>query len=294
MINSMTGYGIASCELEGICCTAEIKTVNNRYFKVYFKLPDAVAYLEKDIEKLCRKNISRGTVNFLLRFKDTSEQLKFAINEQALKDCVEKLSEIGKSAGVDSNINLADLLMLPGVIAPLEPDQQQGKRIAEAVMAATEQALENLDQMRANEGEALNAELDSHLKEIRENLSKITQRSGSVVGEYYKKIRTRVNDLLASAKLELNEDTLAREVAVFADRCDIREELARLESHLDQFVAACDTDAQAGRKLDFITQEMLREANTIASKSSDIEIARSVVDIKCWIDRLKEQIQNVE
>ena len=294
MINSMTGYGVASCELEGVCSTAEIKTVNNRYFKAYFKLPDSVAYLEKDIEKLCRKNISRGTVNFLLRFKDTSAQPRFAINDQALRDCVEKLSEIGRSTGVDSNINLADLLMLPGVIAPLEPDQQQGKRIAEAVMKATNQALQNLNQMRTNEGAALGAELISHIEAIRENLSKITQRSGSVVKEYYGKIRGRVNELLASAKMELSEEALAREVAIFAERCDIREELARLESHLDQFVAACDTDAQAGRKLDFISQEMLREANTIASKSSDIEIARCVVEIKCWIDRLKEQVQNVE
>ena len=148
--------------------------------------------------------------------------------------------------------------------------------------------------MRATEGTALVADLNGHCEVIKQDLDKIRERSDVVPQEYAKKLRKRIDSLLASAKLKLDEETLVREVAVFADRADISEEIARLDSHLQQFTESCQSDAAAGRRLDFITQEMLRETNTIASKASDSEITRCMVDIKCRIDRIKEQVQNIE
>jgi uncharacterized protein (TIGR00255 family) len=168
------------------------------------------------------------------------------------------------------------------------------EKIKEVVLKISREAIEKLKEMRAAEGEFLEADLKSHCKAIEENLEQIRSRSTIVLQEYAKKLKTRVDELLAYAELKLDEEILAREVAIYAERSDISEEIARLNSHLQQFVQSCQTNEQAGRRLDFISQEMLREANTIASKSSDMEITRCVVDMKCRIDRIKEQVQNVE
>ena len=148
--------------------------------------------------------------------------------------------------------------------------------------------------MRAQEGSALAADLEGNCEQIKEKVEQIRGRSEMVVKEYQIRLQKKADELLSEAKLELNKEILAREVAVFAERSDISEELARLDSHLEQFLSSCVKDKHPGRKLEFIAQELLREANTIASKASDTEIARCVVEIKCYIDRLKEQVQNIE
>ena len=294
MINSMTGYGSAEGQLNGVTYTVEIRTVNNRYFKARIKLPESVAFLEEEIEKLLRKELSRGMVNYVLRLKDVSANAFFSINEAALRVYVEKLDGIAASANVKCPIDIGGLLALPGIVVPVLPGKEEAEQIKEKVLGITRQAIEAVKQMRAAEGAALAADLDSHCKAVKQGLMRIRARSKVVLQEYHKKLKKRVGELLADAKLKLDEETLAREVAVLADRSDISEEIARLDSHLQQFVETCKTDGQAGRKLDFISQEMLREANTIASKTSDTEIACLVVDIKCRIDRIKEQVQNVE
>jgi uncharacterized protein (TIGR00255 family) len=162
------------------------------------------------------------------------------------------------------------------------------------VLNTSQKAIEKLKQMRAAEGSSLEAELRSYCELIRRDLEQIRIRSATVIQEYAKRLKRRVDGLLAEAKLKLDEETLAREAAILADRSDISEEITRLDSHLQQFAQSFQADDQAGRRLDFISQEMLREANTIASKASDSEIVRFVVNIKCQIDRIKEQIQNVE
>jgi uncharacterized protein (TIGR00255 family) len=272
----------------------EIKTLNNRYFKTIVRLPELAAFLEEDIEKLLRKNLSRGTVNYVLRLKDTSANALFDINESALRVVVEKLSRAGSSASVKGAIDIGNLLSLPGIIQPATPDKKLAEQIKEAVLEISRKAIDKVKQMRAAEGNFLEADLKKHCSAIEQDLGKIRARSKTVLQEYAKKLKQRVDALLAEAKLKLDEETLAREVAIFADRSDISEEVARLDSHLQQFVQTCQTNDQAGRRLDFIGQEMLREANTIASKASDTEIIRCVVDIKCRIDRIKEQVQNVE
>jgi uncharacterized protein (TIGR00255 family) len=207
---------------------------------------------------------------------------------------VMKLNEISASVGVKGTIDLASLLELPGIVQPIMPDEEQSLRIKEFVLGLTTTAMDKLKRMREAEGRFLEADLKKHCDAIQAELETIRQCSGSVTLDYARKLRKRVDELLAEAKLKLDEQTLAREVAILADRSDISEEITRLDAHLQQFAQICRTDGQAGRRLDFLSQEMLREANTVASKAGDAQIARSVVDIKCLIERLKEQIQNVE
>jgi len=294
MINSMTGYGEAQGEVNGVSYVVEIKTLNNRYFKTIVRLPELAAFMEEDIEKLLRKNMSRGTVNYVLRLKDTSANALFDINESALRAVVEKLSQAASSDSVKGTVDIGNLLNLPGIIQPVSPEKEAAEKIKKLVCKISQQAIDKVKKMRAAEGKLLHDDLKKQCAAIQKNLQKIQARCEVVLKQYAKKLKQRVDELLAQARLTMDEETLAREVAVFADRSDISEEIARLDSHLQQFVQCCQADDKAGRRLDFISQEMLREANTIASKASDTEIIRCVVDIKCRIDRIKEQVQNVE
>lgn len=294
MINSMTGFGEADCEIDGISYTVEIKTVNNRYYKSSIRLPDTVAFLEEDIDKLLRNSLSRGTMSYNLRLKNVAAKAMFDVDETAMQRCVERLSEIAKQLKINYEIDLAALLALPGIIQPVLPDEREAQRIKDIIIKITTQAVEQLKQMRRREGQSIEKDLKSHCEAISKRLANIRARAPKIIDEYHKKLKKRLEELTANAQLKLDEETLAREVAIFAERCDISEELSRLESHLGQFYASCDSDEQSGRRLDFISQEMLREANTIGSKALDAEIARWVVDIKCLIDRIKEQVQNIE
>jgi len=294
MLNSMTGYGEADGVLDGVSYAVEIKAVNNRYLKTIIKLPDTCTFLEDGIDKELRRSLSRGTINCVLRFKSISANVLFEIDEPALRSIVARLNEVSSSVGVKGQIDLAGLLALPGIVRPVMPDEETSAKVRELVLRLTREAVDKLKRMREAEGKFLEADLMGHCDAMAKELEVIVQRSSSVVTEYAKRLRKRVDELLAEAKLKLDEETLAREVAILADRSDISEEITRLDAHLQQFRQICRMDGQAGRRLDFLSQEMLREANTVASKAGDAQIARSVVDVKCLIERIKEQIQNVE
>ena len=186
-----------------------------------------------------------------------------------------------------------ELLGLPGVCEPPAPDEIC-QTTGDALFGAIDRAIDALLAMRRSEGEALQADLLGQCRAIETQLARIEPRTGQVVADYHQRLLGRVNELVNAAKLKVNEADLMREVAVFAERSDINEEIARLRSHLDQFRQAAEGEEAAGRKLDFISQEMLREANTMGSKANDAEIARAIVEIKTAIDRIKEQVQNVE
>jgi len=290
----MTGYGEAQGDINGINYAVEIKAVNNRYFKTIIKLPELAAFLEEDIERLLRSNLARGTVNYTLRFKDISANALFDIDEPALQGIVEKLGRIKSSTNLEGSIDIGSLLNLPGILKPVVPDEETARQMKENVLEISQEAVDRLKEMRAVEGAALDADLKRNCSEIEQGLDFIRDHSAVVMQEYAEKLKKRVDDLLCRAELKLNEEVLAREVAIYADRSDISEEIARLVSHLQQFQQGCQGNGQVGRRLDFISQEMLREANTIASKSSDSQITRCVVDMKCRVDRIKEQVQNVE
>ena len=293
MIVSMTGFGDAAAENDGVHYAVEIRSLNNRYFKAVIKLPDNVSGLEPELETILREHLGRGSITYILKLRMNSAEAAYHINTQALKSYLEQLQTV---KGIDRlvQIDLASLVQLPGVCQEPRDDTDEMERRGPIVRELTAKAIVKLNAMRTREGEQLFNELMRHVGVIAANLAEIAKRAPSVIEDYHRRLSLRVGQLLSKAELKVNEPDLIKEVAVFAERADIAEEIQRLTSHLGAFEQACREGEHAGRKLDFITQEMLREANTIASKANDAQIARHIVEIKGAIDRLKEQVQNVE
>ncbi|MBV8781360.1 MAG: YicC family protein [Phycisphaerae bacterium] len=293
MIVSMTGFGDAADEKAGTHYAVEIRSLNNRFFKPVIKLPDSLSGLEPEIETMLREKLGRGSITYILKMRLNSAEAAYHINAPALQSYVDQLHAIKGLAGL-VHIDLAGLMQLPGVCQEPRDESDEIAAHGDVVRALTEKAIQKLNLMRQREGQSLFNDLMRHVKLIAGELKEIELRAPSVINDYHKKLSARVNQLISKAELQIDQSDLLKEIAVFAERADISEEIARLTHHLDAFEHACQSGEHAGRKLDFITQEMLREANTIASKANDAEIARHIVDIKGAIDRLKEQVQNVE
>ena len=293
MIVSMTGFGDATAERDGTHYSVEIRALNNRFFKPIIKLPENVAGMEPEVETILRGRLVRGSITYILKMRMDSAEAAYHINTQALSAYLAQLQQV-KGINGNMQIDLASLLQLPGVCQEPRDESDELQRHGGVIRELTHQAIDKLDVMRRKEGESLFDDLMGHSKVIAQNLAEIQKRAPFVIDDYHKRLSQRVNLLLSKAELKVNEVDLIKEVAVFAERADICEEIQRLTHHLDAFEQACRHGLHGGRKLDFITQEMLREANTIASKANDAPIARHIVEIKGAIDRLKEQVQNVE
>ena len=292
MICSMTGYGDAALMTEGVSYAVEIRSLNNRYFKASIKLPDALAYLEPDIERLLRDRLGRGSVTYSLRVRSVTGIEAYEINIPALERYVRQLQPMA-ALGVSISVELGSTLSLPGVSQPPQLDEKEKKHQWEIVRKLTLEVLDKAEAMRATEGRSLRNDVLVHCQAVLDQLEAVRLRAPDVVREYHARLTQRVEELASTARLNLEADSLAREVAIYAERSDISEEISRLASHIQQFRELCDSNELAGRKLEFLTQEMLREANTISSKSNDVQIARGVIEIKASIDRLKEQTANV-
>ncbi len=302
MILSMTGFGEASRVQDGVTWHLEIRSLNNRYFKLNCKLPDQAAFLEAVVETRLRKALVRGTIYVNLQVRNMSAQAAYEINEVALASYIAHLRSLGSAAGDElrMTVDLATAMLLPGVAQPRQEDQQEQIELKRTAEQMLDEAVEKLMAMRTVEGRALADDLTTHLDRMAEYLGVVARRAPHVVVEYQQRLTERVSLLLADQKIQLEADTLAREVALFADRSDINEEAARLRSHISQFRDAMsdngrerDAAPQVGRKLDFLSQEFLREVNTMGSKSNDADISRACVELKSVIDRIKEQVQNV-
>ena len=293
MILSMTGFGEARTQVDGVTYRVEIRTVNNRYFKSLLRLPDPFQRYEAELDRCLRSRLGRGSVFFTLRVDDENATTAYEISKPVLSKYVSRLREVCGEAG-SAHIDLASLLAMPGVCVPPDIDEQVLAGQFEVVVRVAGEAIDQLIEMRRIEGGALAQDLETQCAEIRTRLELIRLRAPGVVEDYAKKLRGRVQQLLSDSNVELEKDALAREVAIYAERCDINEELARMNSHLGQFEGLCDGPEAAGRKLEFLAQELLREANTIGSKANNAEIAGHVVAVKAAIDRIKEQVQNVE
>jgi uncharacterized protein (TIGR00255 family) len=289
----MTGYGEVQHSDSGVSYVLELRSLNNRYFKASIKLPEQLSVFESEVEKLLRTKLSRGSVTYSLRVRDTRAEAAQEINVAAVKSYLAQLGALN-AKGVPTQIDLAGLLALPGVCQPPSLSETERERQWEVLEAMTGEAMDHLIEMRQVEGKALRDDLVNQCAQIRKHLAIIAERSPLVLKEYHQRLLDRTNELIAEARLQLQLDDLKREVAVYAERCDINEEISRLSSHLDQFEKLCDSRELAGRKLDFLAQELLRETNTIGSKANDAVIAQHIVEIKGAIDRLKEQVQNVE
>lgn len=292
MIVSMTGYGEAQREDAAHLYHVELRSVNNRYFKAAIRLPEEFAFMEAAIEQQLRRKITRGSVTLRLFTRDLSESAAQEINLAAMRHYLTQLRAVANDPQV--HIDLATLATLPGVCQPQELSEELRERAEKLVHGLVDEAIERLVAMRAIEGRSLAADLLRNCECVTANLDAIRTRVPLVVDEYRRRLMTRVQQLIAESNVSLAESDLLKEVAIYAERSDISEEVSRLGSHLEQFEAAVSSPEPAGRKLDFITQEMLREANTIGSKAGDVEIARCTIEIKGAIDRLKEQVQNAE
>ena len=291
----MTGFGSAAQSLDGVEYGVEIRSVNNRFFKSQVRVPDSLQELEVDIERFVSGSIVRGSVVLTVRYVDHSPEAGAAINRVVVERYLSELRGIAEAAGVQLQTDLAALLMLPGAYSEASRTDISS-RAKPAIMKLVEKATTDLQEMRHREGDSIQRDLEDHCGKIAELLSEVDKRAPEVVRQYQSRLQQRVELLANEAGASLSDQDLIREVAIFAERSDINEELTRLRSHIDQLHSILNekNEAPVGRTLDFLSQEMLREANTIASKCLDATVSRHVVLIKGLIDRIKEQVQNVE
>lgn len=294
MIHSMTGFGSAHRVEGDLEYALEIRSLNSRYFKITIKLPEFLQFAEGEIEKMVRRRLARGTVTYALRVRGGNERICGKIDHSALQRYVDQLSSAHVPDGITPSIDLAMIAALPGICQTPELGDEQRKEQLAVLDQLTHQALDALIEMRREEGRAICADLLAVCAQARDELGKIEVEAPNVVEEYHERLKSRVAMFMERGGYEFNEEGIIRELAIFADRSDINEEVTRLKSHFDQFEESCKQGDQVGRKLDFVTQELLREANTIGSKTNLVSISRSVVEMKGMIERLKEQVQNVE
>jgi len=297
LIRSMTGFGDAAREAEGTHYALELRSVNNKFFKAGMRLPEQIQGLEAELESHLRKQVHRGSFTLTVRMRASDAHAASRVNDEAVLAYLDHLETIhAKVPDRTAHIDLTELLSLPGVLTPAEDETTLLARARPVLMELLDEAVEKLNRMRQTEGQALAEDLKEQRQVIAERLRQVRERAPQVVTDYHQRLKQRVNELIDKAELRVSEQDLAREVAVFADRIDVSEELSRMSGHLEQFEQVVNQPEQtpAGRTLDFIAQEMLREANTIASKSNDARISRASVEMKSAVDRIKEQVQNVE
>ena len=292
----MTGYGEAHHQSDDITVSLELRALNNRYLKVSLRASEPYHLLEPEFEKVVRRTVRRGTVQIHLRCERRLSSQDFRIDGTALRSYVEQLRGLAGDLGLADRgeVLLAQALTLPGVVA--EPGQsslglQEDWPVLERVL---EQALQRLHAMRQDEGRAMAQELLQLRDAIGRELDAIRGRSPGVVTAFRDRLLERVRGLLGELDVEVDRNDLIKEVSIFAERSDIAEEVVRLASHLEQFRVIVAEPESAGRKLEFLTQEMFREANTIGSKASDVDISRYVVEIKSALEKIRELVQNVE
>lgn len=291
MLLSMTGFGHSSSEDAGVHVSTEIKSVNNRYLKLSIRMPDTVARFEADIEKLVRSRVTRGSVQLSIRVRFAGGQSEYRIDSDLLKGYQDQL----KSLSSDSDApRIENLLTLPGVIVETEFSEEVLNSLWPVVENSLSESLDHFGDFRRREGESMRLDLDRQCEVIETEVSKVAGMASVVVTEYRDKILERVRRLMNEASISISENDVIREVALFADRCDINEEITRLRSHTEQFRRLLNGDTSQGRKLEFIGQEMFREINTIGSKANHVTIALSVVEMKAAIERMREVLQNVE
>jgi uncharacterized protein (TIGR00255 family) len=294
---SMTGYGEAHYQSESLSLSIELRALNNRYLKVTVRAPEPYNLLEPEFEKVIRRTIRRGTIQLNLHCERQHAAGDFRINATALRSYLGQLRNMESELGIGKlggESLLAQVLALPGVVP--EPgnssfDAEQEWPVLERVLG---EALTKLQDMRQEEGRAMTQEFMLYRDQIAADLAKIRQRAPSVVTVYRERLRERVQSLLSELDIKIDRSDLIKEVSIFAERSDVAEEVVRLASHLDQFQEFMNEPESPGRKLEFLTQEMFRETNTIGSKASDVEISRHVVDIKGTLEKIRELVQNIE
>jgi uncharacterized protein (TIGR00255 family) len=292
LIRSMTGIGVAAATKGGIAARVVIRSVNHRHLQVKARLPGDLAHLEPALEAAVRESLDRVAVSVSASVEREAAMGTARVNAEVAKRYMKALGSLSKELGIQGDVRLETLIGLPGVLGSGEDDRER-KREDEIVLGCMRDAVAALVKMRATEGKSLLADLKKNSKGIEGLVAAIGKRMPAVVREHHENLKKRVEELLGGRQAVRSED-LARELALIADRMDVGEELTRLASHLEQWEALLAKGGSVGRQLDFLVQELLREANTIGSKCNDATVAHAVVELKTLIERLREQVQNVE
>lgn len=290
---SMTGYGRGTAFLDGREITIEARSVNHRFLDISFRMPRTLSFLEDALRKQLQQRLDRGHVDLFVTYSNLREDAReLRVNEALIHGYQGALSHVQQITGAQDDMRLSAWIRLPDVLSVSER-QEDEDAVRALALQALDGALEGLIAMRREEGRILTQDLTARAEQILSICAEIEVRAPVVVDEYRRKLAQRITELLQS-DTPIDPDRLAVEVAVFADRANITEEIVRLKSHVEQFMATLASDKPVGRKLDFIVQEMNREANTIGSKASDRKIASCVVDLKSEIEKVREQVQNIE
>lgn len=292
MVRSMTGFGRAKAIINELDITVEIKSVNHRYFEFSARIPRAYQFLEEKLKSLCSQSISRGKVEISVFVEDNASSGTQVVIDRTYTDAyMQALKELSKEYHLKNDVKVSSLVGNPEIFK-LRRNFRPDEEITEAVLTVANEAIQNFISMRETEGERLKADVLSRAEFILSKVALVEERSPETVKAYRERLEQRVRELLEDAKVD--EQRLITETAIFADKVAVDEETVRLRSHIKQLDTLLQSEGAVGKKLDFIVQEMNRETNTIGSKAQDVEIAHIVVDIKSEIEKIREQIQNME
>ena len=292
MVRSMTGYGKGIAENEDARVTIEMKSVNHRYLDLNIKLPKKLNFLESQIRNKISERIFRGKVDLYITLNEHADaSCKVSVNDVIAKEYLDSISAMASKLGVDNDIKASNLVRLPDVIELEEIDSDEDN-LKELVFEALDSCIKQFVESRIAEGTRLEKDLVSKMDEMLVLVDKLEARSPAIIEEYKTRLTTKIHELLEDNNID--ESRIAQEVTIYADKVCIDEEMVRLKSHVTETRAVFNLDKEVGRKLDFLAQELNREANTILSKSTDVEIADIGITLKTLIEKVREQIQNIE
>lgn len=291
MIKSMTGYGKSNLSINSREYQVEIKTVNHKYIDTNIRMPRTISYLEEDIRKLVTSKLKRGKVDISITFENYSKDGNdIRINTELAKIYIENLKKLAEEENLSSNIDVTEITKLPDVLT-IKSNLDE-KQIKEELLHVVGDAVNQLIDMRKNEGKRISEDILVKISKVEEKKDEIFALSTGLIDEYVVKLETRIKEILRTE--EIDKSRLMQEVVIYADKCSVEEEITRLKSHIGQLRNLIDSDEPSGKKMDFLIQEMNRETNTIGSKANNLEITNRVVDIKTILEDIREQIQNIE
>jgi uncharacterized protein (TIGR00255 family) len=295
MLQSMTGYGTATLQKVGAAMSVEIRTGNHRFFDPHVRLAREFGFLEPEISQLLRETIRRGRVDVMVTIH-ASIPAGCLISADTARAYMKAASKLSQELQLADSLDLKTLLSLPGVVLsqnlPSEEQERAGLEMKDFVLAGVHHALGTAIQMRRQEGQALEAEMTAYLRGIGDKVAAVRACMPAARQEYQQKLEERLKHLLQ--QVALDPQRLAQEVAILAEKTDISEEITRLESHLDQYASMMSDGREVGKKMDFLLQEMHREVNTVLSKTGHLEVTRLGIALKADIEKMREQVQNVE
>ena len=293
MLTSMTGFGRGEVQGEGKQFNIELKSINHRYMDINIRLPRIFTYLEDNIRQVIKRYIKRGRIEVFINYKNLDgKDIQVTADIPLIQQYINALDEIHDTFKVEKNIDVTTIAKLPDVFK-VDKKEEDEEKVWTFLEKALIIALEDLVKMRQIEGDKLREDLVKRIEIIADLMDKVEQKSPKVVLEYKERLKKRIKDIMDEG-IDIDEEKIAMEVALFADKSNITEEIIRFNSHIIQFKSSIMEDDAIGRKLDFIIQEMNREVNTIGSKSNDLVISNLVVEIKSELEKIREQVQNIE